>query len=481
MLAGLQERLRAPREAGFEGTLAGRGLDTSGAGWRDEWLPARDGTREDEWRDGRDGPARSDAAVTLRDLVTGSAFRVGAGSEEAGFAEVWGRGAHSFVEGTDADLRLDGEVTTGMVGADYQRGRMMGGAALSYSEAEADYRSDAGEGRIGVSLTGVYPYVGFAVTDRVSVWGAGGYGEGGLQVEPDEGERAETDIRLTMVAAGIRGTLVKRADGFEATAKADVLQVRTTSTETAGLEAAEGRVRRVRVGLEGAKPFALDNGASVAPELKVGVRHDGGDAETGFGLDLGAGLKWSAPGHRLSGAVDVRGLLVHEDEEFEEWTVSGAVRHAPATPSGRGLSYSLTQSWGAPGTTAGGADRLWARETLPGLGAGGGGDSGGRLEAEVGYGFSVLGSRGVATPHAGWSRGEESGTLTLGQRLKLGPSEWRVEAELGVDDRTTLRAGYDYRPGADFDLRLEATRREPAGAGGGAPEHGITLQARIRW
>ena len=303
VLAGLQERLRAPREAGFEGALAGRGLDTSGAGWRDGRLPARAGTREDEWRDGRDGPARSDDAVTLRDLVTGSAFRVGAGNEETGFGEVWGRGAHSFVGGTDADLRLDGEVTTGTVGADYQRGRWTGGAALSHSEAEADYRSDTEEGRVGVSLTGVYPYAGFAVTDRVSVWGAGGYGEGDLQVEPDEGERAKADIRLTMVAAGIRGTLVKRADGFEAAAKADVLQVRTTSTETAELAAVEGRVGRVRLGLEGARPFALDNGASVTPELEVGVRHDGGDAETGFGMDLGAGLRWSAPGLRLSGDV----------------------------------------------------------------------------------------------------------------------------------------------------------------------------------
>ena len=457
VLAGLQERLRAPREAGFEGALAGRGLDTSGAGWRDGRLPARAGTREDEWRDGRDGPARSDDAVTLRDLVTGSAFRVGAGNEETGFGEVWGRGAHSFVGGTDADLRLDGEVTTGTVGADYQRGRWTGGAALSHSEAEADYRSDTEEGRVGVSLTGVYPYAGFAVTDRVSVWGAGGYGEGDLQVEPDEGERAKADIRLTMVAAGIRGTLVKRADGFEAAAKADVLQVRTTSTETAELEAVEGRVGRVRVGLEGARPFALDNGASVTPELEVGVRHDAGDAETGFGMDLGAGLKWSAPGLRLSGNVDVRGLLVHEDEEFEEWTVSGSVRHAPATPSGRGLSYSLTQSWGAPGA-GGGADRLWARETMSGMGAGGGSESGGRLEAEAGYGFPVLGGRFTGTPHVG----------------------------LGVSD-----AGRDYRLGyrldlvggkkARFGLGIEARVPDGGGRGGRAPAPDLRLTGALRW
>ena len=196
---------------------------------------------------------------------------------------MWGRGAHSFVGGTEADLRLDGEVT-----------------------------------------------------DRVSVWGAGGYGEGGLQVKPDEGERAKADIRLTMVAAGLRGTLAERADGLEAAAKADVLFLRMSSFDTAELEAPEGRVERVRVGLEGAKPFALEGGASVTPELEGGVRHDGGDAETGFGLELGAGLKWSAPGLRLSGNVGVRGLVVHEAADFEKWTVSGSVRHAPATSSGRG-------------------------------------------------------------------------------------------------------------------------------------------------
>ena len=458
VLAGLQERLRAPREAGFEGALAGRVLDTSGAGWRAGRLPARADGREDGWRDARpDEPVRSDeGTLTLRDLVTGSAFRVGAGSDETAFGEVWGQGAHSIVGGTEADLRLDGEVTTGTVGADYQRGRWTGGAALSHSEANADYRSDAEEGRVGVSLTGVYPYAGYAVTDRVSVWGAGGYGEGELQVKPDEGERANADIRLTMAAAGLRGTLAARPDGLEAAVKADVLYLRMSSLETAELEAAEGRVGRVRLGLEGAKPFALDNGASVAPELEVGVRHDGGDAETGFGLDLGAGLRWSAPGLRLSGELDVRGLLVHEDEDFEEWTVSGAVRHAPATPSGRGLSYSLSQSWGAPGA-GGGADRLWARETLSGMGAGGGGDSGGRLEAEAGYGFPVLGGRFTGTPHVGLGVSDAGRDYRFGYRLDLVGGE-EARFGLGIEAHVPDGAGRGART-AEPDFRLTGTLR----------------------
>ena len=457
VLDGLQERLRAPREAGFEGALAGRVLDTSGAGWRAGRLPPRAGAREDGWRDAQREPVRSDGrTLTLRDLVTGSAFRVGAGSEETGFGAVWGRGTYSFVGGTEADLRLDGEVTTGMVGADYQRGRLTGGAALSHSEAEADYRSDAEEGRVGVSLTGVYPYAGYAVTDRVSVWGAGGYGEGELQVKPDEGERAKTDTRLTMVAAGLRGTLAERPDGLEAAVKADVLFLRMSSAETAELEAAEGRVGRVRLGLEGARPFALDNGASVAPELEVGVRHDGGDAETGFGLDLGAGLKWSAPGGRLTGNVDVHGLVVHEDEDFEEWTVSGAVRHAPATRSGRGLSYSLSQSWGAPGS-GGGADRLWARETLSGMGAGGGGGSRGRLDVRAGYGFPMFGGRFTGTPHAGLGVSESVRDYRFGYRLDLVGGK-KTQLGLGIEARVPDAVGHGgWKPEPDF--RLTGTLR----------------------
>ena len=148
---------------------------------------------------------------------------------------------------------------------------------------------------------------------------------------------------------------------------------------------------------------------------------------------------------------------MHEDEEFEEWTVSGSVRHAPATPSGRGLSYSLTQSWGAPGA-GGGADRLWARETMSGMGAGGGSESGGRLEAEAGYGFPVLGGRFTGTPHVG----------------------------LGVSD-----AGRDYRLGyrldlvggkkARFGLGIEARVPDGGGRGGRAPAPDLRLTGALRW
>ena len=43
---------------------------------------------------------------------------------------------------------------------------------------------------------------------------------------------------------------------------------------------------------------------------------------------------------------------------------------------------------------------------------------------EVGYGFSVFGGRGVATPHGAWSRAEQSEAFRHRERLKLGASQW---------------------------------------------------------
>ena len=63
--------------------------------------------------------------------------------------------------------------------------------------------------------------------------------------------------------------------------------------------AAEAEVTRLRLGLEGTWRGLEAGGGELVPRLEVGLRHDGGDAETGFGLDLGGGLSWSHPASGL--------------------------------------------------------------------------------------------------------------------------------------------------------------------------------------
>ena len=236
----------------------------------------------------------------------------------------------------------------------------------------------------------------------------------------------------------------------------------------------ESGTSRVRVMLEGSRAFGLEGGGSFVPSLEVGLRQDGGDAETGTGVELGGGVRYTDPSSGLTVDAKVRGLIAHEEADYSEWGASGSVRIEPDA-SGRGLSLTLTPAWGA---ADGGAEQLWSLRDARGLAANDDVEPGSRLDAEIGYGFSVLGGRAVATPHAGWSRAGENETLRLGQSLRMGASEWKVESAFGEAERS-YGAGYGYRVGDALSLSLDLRRREPANDD--AAEHEIMLRAGMRW
>jgi len=79
-------------------------------------------------------------------------------------------------------------------------------------------------------------------------------------------------------------------------ATTDLLTLKTTSEAVDGVEASEGNITRLRVGVEATRPFPLPGGAAALPALEVGNRQDSGDAATGCGLEMGgAGLSWKIP------------------------------------------------------------------------------------------------------------------------------------------------------------------------------------------
>ena len=97
----------------------------------------------------------------------------------------------------------------------------------------------------------------------------------------------ETGLSLAMAALGVRGALISRA-GYELAVKSDFTFVRTESEKTTGLASAEAETRRLRLVLEGSREMDLGAG-SLTPSVEVGLRYDGGDAETGAGVELGGG------------------------------------------------------------------------------------------------------------------------------------------------------------------------------------------------
>ena len=394
--------------------------------------------------------------------------------------------------------RRDGEVTTGLIGADWAAapdsgsgaGRWTAGLAVGHARGTGSYREGGGctggdgdgsdgdgdgndpgpsgcAGEVESTLTGLWPYGGFRLTDRLSAWAAAGYGTGELRLTPG----GETDgpftavLTMTMGAAGLRGEVLAPPPegGLALAVKGDTRFTRTQSKATRDanggrLEAATGDVWLLRLGVEGSRRFALgadDAGATVTPRFEVGARLDGGDAETGAGADVGAGVALAAPKHGLMLVLNARGLLAHEAPGFRESGASASLTWDPRPTTDRGLMLTLRQSWG--GSPAGGMDALLGRGTLAGLAANDNGAtaSAGRLEAELGYGIPAFGGALTATPHLRF------GLTDTGRDYRLG---WRLKS---------ARKG---APG--FEVGLEATRREAANADA---EHALMLRGAIRW
>ena len=144
---------------------------------------------------------------------------------------------------------------------------------------------------------------------------------------------------MSMLAGGVRGDLVDAGLGsFGLAFKADALWVGTDSEPVDGpagrLAATEAVVTRVRTALEASRGYVVGHGIALRPSLEVGLRKDGGDAETGRGADVAASLIAADPLTGLSVDVRVRTLLVHQDEGFRERGVSVSLSYDPTPPLG---------------------------------------------------------------------------------------------------------------------------------------------------
>ena len=231
--------------------------------------------------------------------------------------------------------------------------------------------------------------------------------------------------------------------------------VSSSAASGGNLESAEAEVTRLRFGLDGSWPLSLGDGGAVTPRLALGLRHDGGDAETGFGADIGGGVTFEAPAQGLTISLEGRGVLTHEASGFRDRGLAGSLAWSPPPSTGRGPKLTLTQTVGAG--ASGGKDALLARETLEGLAAND--DDGGRqrLEARFGYGIGVSGGRFTMTPEIGLGLSDAGRDYSLGWRL------------------TRTGSG----PGS-LELSLEAQRRESANDNT-PPDHGIGFTATARW
>ncbi len=482
-LDGIAERMTTPRSQGIQGTLAGRALnfDPFGGDEGQDHAPPSSTTLGGNGSSiltdvvrGFDGNAshfgddllgetpRQSRSLTAQEALLGSRFTLtGKPDASGGSLAFWGHMAHTRFDGqepgADKTMRLNGEVTTGLLGADYARGPWLLGLALTHSTGDGAYTDDPqGDGTIESSLTAAMPYASLRFSEWLQLWGSAGYGAGQVTLKPRRSmSRYQADTRWTMATAGLRGDLLappadEDKGGPALALTSDVLWAHTASDKAPSLAASAADVTRLRMGLVGSWRLALPGGSQLTPTIETGARHDGGDAETGFGVELGGGLAWRDPRLGLSLDLSGRTLLVHEDSAFENqgYAVSLAFDPDPATP--RGPSFSLRQAFG--GQATGGLDALFTPEPLEQR-IGSAPTS--RWTAEAAWGFSAFGGQFTGSPHLGVA-------LATGMRdYSLG---WRLTPEGTASP--------------DISLGLKATRRERDAA---QPEHIGGLEVTTIW
>ena len=509
-LDGIAHRMAAPRTPGMQGTLAGLALgfgapagghagpddaaagasvlDGTGALALADVAQAFGGDSGRPGLDGIDGGFGHDAAgfgngfgetrtLTAREALLGSSFTLtGEADSSGGTAAFWGRAAQGRFDGREGTFSLDGAVTTGMLGADYARGKWLVGLALAQSAGEGDYRDTKatprpplqicrndpelcdgavrmGDGKVEASLTAAVPYAALRVSERLKLWGAVGTGTGEVTLKTAMGGSYSADTSWRMAAAGLRGDLLgapAQDSGPALAVTSDALWARTSSDRTRDLAASDSDATRLRLGLEGSWRVAIEGGGQLTPKLELGARHDGGDAETGFGIELGGGIAWSDPALGLTLDISGRTLLAHEDDDLEDRGFAASLGFDPSPASERGPSLTLRQAFG--GQAAGGLDALFAPDPLEDRT---GGEAASRWTMEAAYGLPAFGGRYTASPHAGLGLSAGARDYTLGWR-------WTPKAAS--------------TPDLAFGLR--ATRRESDAA---ASEHTLGVEVRAAW
>ena len=260
----------------------------------------------------------------------------------------------------------------------------------------------------------------------------------------------ETDLSNRMAAFGGRGLLSVRtgdAGRFELALRSDALVTRTDSDAVQGLAGAQGATSRVRLMLEGSGSMPLSTGGVLKPSLEAGLRYDGGDAETGAGIELGGGLGYAAG--NLSVEVNARALVAHEDTDYEEWGFSGSLAYTPGK-DGRGLSMKLGSAWGS---TQSGVQSLWSRQDASGLAGTSPFEAAQRFQAELGYGIAGRRKAALWVPF--------------------------IAAQAADGDSQSLRMGVKLTSGPNVEAGLELGRRP--GRAGTDPEHAVQLRGALRW
>ena len=366
-------------------------------------------------------------------LLANSSFTLpidgmGAGKPLGG-TTFWGRGDYVSFSGSRAGaLDYDGNVMSAHLGMDAKLGaELLAGVAVGLARGKVDY-TDYGllTGEMSTNLTSIHPYIGWQSPEGLSLWAAVGHGWGDVEINEASLPTQRSDLSQQMAAIGVSGPLLSRGQMFAGGTtnirlKGEAAFTRTKMDGSATMAGADLDSSRIRLVVEGSNVRKLNFGATLTPSLELGTRYDGGDGETGSGIEAGGGLTYYNRSQGLTMEGRVRTLL-HHNSNYEEWGLSGLVKFDPGE-LGRGLSLSIRPKWGQ---AASGVQQLWDNGLTVGVA-----DSSNtaQVDTRVAYGIAAntWAGKGMLTPYTdllllqgGSHRLSFGSSLDIGSSIQMG-------------------------------------------------------------
>ncbi len=443
VLDGIAERIQSTPTAGLSARLAGYRMDTgTPKEMQSRWMQNSHSVAEPHSR-----------AVTVSELLPASSMSWTGTGTDGSIASFWAQGAVSELDGKSGETTLDGEVLTTLIGVDQTHTTGQRGLVLSHSQGEGNYQS-RNRGEIESEQTLFTPWWSQDFNDHLTIWGALGYGTGEVTIKRNQREDLTTDTDTAFIALG-SDALFQEEDHRTLSVVTDALWLRTRSDEVAGgleLQDASAHVSKMRVGVQSDWRTSAINGLRFAAgqtlktRLSSALRHDGGDAESGFGIEVGGGVQWIDQGRGLNLQIQGRSLITHHDSDIKDRGLSISMGFEPS-PIKRGLEWTLQQDWG---TVSSGRERLLNADAIVENAS----SASQRLSAEAGYRFTVGDGRYTARPWLGVGLNSEDRETRLG---------WRLQSTIGRSERT---------------LGLKLTRHDHTGQ---PSEHHIQVEAGVRW
>ena len=345
------------------------------------------------------GEAINGNSMTLREVLGSSSFAISLFPEtdRPSMATIWGLGDYrdiSSAEGSDAGS-WDADVFTGHLGLDAMVGQgLLVGISAAVTESDIDHTGTTADALTFKSrTTALNPYLGWTSANQAAELRAvAGYGIG--EIDIDQTNYELQTVSNTYHTLGISGN--QRIYASDSILKGGSSELSITGQSwfarqnLFGVEdlinSMQTDASHYRIGIEGLHTQSLASGSTLKPKISVGLRGDGKDDRSIFGMEIGSSLNYTTT-LGLSFTVNSNMFLI-EQGQIQKWSLLGTVSYDQGNDK-LGTFMEVSPSYGQmQGSTS---RSLWSSDILESVSETGQYMDGVHVDTEIGYGLSILG------------------------------------------------------------------------------------------